>query len=55
MSSQQDYFFYLVFHLNALECNALKYYFAHGVKGFNSSISWERQLREFGSPGCNLD
>lgn len=32
MSSQIDSLFYLVFHLNALECNALNYYFAHGVK-----------------------
>lgn len=31
MSNQLDSLFYLVFHLNALECNALKYYFAHGV------------------------
>lgn len=54
MSSQQDSLFYSVFHLNALECNALKYYFAHGVKSF-SSINWERQLHEFASPGCNLD
>lgn len=42
MSSQLDSLFYLVFHLNALECNALKYYFAHGVKKrCSSSINWE--------------
>lgn len=44
MSSQLDSLFYLVFHLNALECNAWKYYFAHEVKKGAVLLSTGKQI-----------